>query len=347
MNVQKLEIQTIENTLFFKTIIDDCTCWGMENIHTKYGVIFSDKNNVLNILKDKAYDGWRIIRTSKNVMYLRKKGYKSINLSRFIYSLYNGFGENNNLSAKYVKHREIKNRDILDCRECNLYTGGAVIDIDYESNTILVKSNAYGYQEIFDYNEILLCLLQDNKHILFWNSYGRFTIRDKESAFMCMASDLAYLSYYNSITVKNYKEEIKRIQTGKECNEKSIEHLDGNFHNHRKYNLSLVSKSLNSRKNDKISRIIEPYCFAVVYTGNEYKIIIGKLEKNNLLRYSLFVTENFENVVSLLDVYYELYSDRIDKIQAKCKNKGLFQEHIFCSKLVRTPINRFKSLDNL
>ena len=347
MNIQKSEIQTIENIRFFKTMIDDCVCLGMENIQTEYGVIFSDRDNVLSVLKGKASDGWRIIRTGLNTMCLRKKRQRQINLSKFIYCLYHGLGENEAETIKYVKHRETKDRDVVDCRECNLYIGGAVVDVDYENNTIFVKSNAYGYQEVFDYNETLLHLLKDNNHVLFWNSYGRFTIRDKEQSFICMASDLAYLSYNNNITLENYKEEIKKVQADKKRSKKSIEHLVGNFHNHRKYNLSLVPESLNSRKNDKISRITEPYCFTVVYTGNAYKIIVGKLEENDLLRYSLFITERFENVVSLLDIYFELYPDRINKIQAKQGNKGLFQDYVFCSKLVRTPEDHFKSLDTL
>lgn len=74
MNIQKSEIQTIENIRFFKTMIDDCVCLGMENIQTEYGVIFSDRDNVLSVLKGKASDGWRIIRTGLNTMCLRKKG---------------------------------------------------------------------------------------------------------------------------------------------------------------------------------------------------------------------------------------------------------------------------------
>ena len=69
MNIQKLEIQTIENICFFKTMIDDCVCLGMENIQTEYGIIFSDRDNVLSVLKGKASDGWRIIRTELNTMW--------------------------------------------------------------------------------------------------------------------------------------------------------------------------------------------------------------------------------------------------------------------------------------
>ena len=172
------------------------------------------------------------------------------------------------------------------------------------------------------------------------------------------ASDLAYLAYYDSdLTANNYIEKIKALKAYKKSNNLSIEHLDSDFHNHRKYNIALVQGSLNSVKNDKISRIVEPYCFTVVYdkplnSGIEingiFKILTGVFDDSLMITVEkIFTTVDFENVVNLLDIYIAEYPDRVNKVKALSSNKRLIFDNRFAEMLAKEQKEHFVSLDDL
>lgn len=356
MNTEELreEVLIIGNTIFQKEKnklrIVECyyhehLCYGIEKISKECIAIFDHNEEVLNKIITGLQSGMNIILAYNRNIIIYRHGAERITLAKYLYCMYKGIDlDSPEVNSVWHKTRK-QSKNIENCMSDNLYTGTANIVI--EDNCLVVSSNAKGYKDVFEPDEVLADILQSDNIILEWNSFARLmcTIKD---GFIFPVADLAFLSYYGNLTVNNYKEKLAKLKQHKVDNGLSIEHLDSDFHNHFKYNIALVPEGLNSRKNDKILRIKEPHCFAIVNSNGKYKILVGYLDNDWMLRCDkLFITEHFETVVDLLDIYIEEYPENINKEYALKNNNGLFRDRAFCRALAITPDEHFKDLDAL
>lgn len=280
-------------------------------------------------------------------------------LAKYLFCLYHNANPDEASITNNIRHKEHIHRMIEDCTINNLYFGGATVcEI---GNRIEVRSNTEPFVDVFDHVPIIREILSKQNMVLQWRGNSqcdnRLQCRPKRGQ-MFPPSHLAYLAYYdNKLTVDNYAERIEILKRYCDENGLSIEHLDGDYHNHRKYNIALVKGTLNSQKNDKISRIFEPYCFTVVFdkplysgieSGGDFKIITGVFRDNLMLEVEKrFTTRHFENVANLLDVYMTEYPERVDKERAIANNKRLIFDVRFAEQLAKEPKEHFTCLDNL
>lgn len=331
-------------------------CYGVQQLSMGYCAVFNHRKYLLKVVMDTISIGVNLCRRYYGNLNMYKGNKKIMSFAAFMYCLYHDLDTDNIVFENNVCHRVRKDNYIENCRAENLYLGGTSVLTDETDDCILAISNKDTFKDFFSPMPIITEIL--NKCVaLQWGTGNRLYCRTKNDGGF-FAADLAYLAYYDiDLTVDNYIEKIKALKAYKKINGLSIEHLDSDFHNHRKYNIALVKGSLNSVKNDKISRIVEPYCFTVVYDNPFYigvesddifKIITGvfnddlmiKVEKN-------FMTDNFENVVNLLNIYIAEYLEKVDKEEALLNNKRLIFDVRFAEMLSKESKEHFTCLNNL
>ncbi len=164
---------------------------------------------------------------------------------------------------------------------------------------------------------------------------------------------LAFCSYHRGLTRNNYisvladfKEEMARATE----HEKNVEHINSDNKNNKRYNLTLVNKGLNSSKGNSIKYIEMPYIFnAVLGSDNKYRMAIGKAETVEELLFGngrLLITDNYNDIVKIIKVYKELYSELFKDKDTKDK-QYLFREDVLSEALASlsaslfTPLQKF------
>ncbi len=319
-------------------------CYGIEQMSTGYAAIFNHRKCILNKIVDLLNAGYNVCRNSsdKNMIFVKGKT-KYMSVAKYLYCLYH---KQNASFSNQIRHKNKRIfSNIEDCRKNNIYMGGASVFLDRKNNCVVALSNAKTHRDEFEPLPILVDILNSEKIVLQWRDNGRLECFVKgETDFN--ASDLAYLSYYEDLTMENYIEKIKEFKKYKNDNDFSIEHLDGDFNCHYKYNLALVPISLNSKKNDKISQIKEPHFMTVVTNGEFFKILIGNFEEDLIIAVDKrYITKDFKTVVDLLYAYLKLYPERIDKEEAKSRNERLINKRFFAEMLAKEPNENFVSLD--
>lgn len=341
------EIVRINGIRFYEGYFQKRHCYGVQQLSTGYASVFNHRKSILNELIVLVGSGANICKGGDGNMHIFRGSRKYISLARYLYCHYNNLDPDiielsNNLRHKTKRHNKL----IENCRADNLYVGGASVVIDEAKNSLTVVSNTKGYIDEFEPIPLLADIMSTQNTALFWNESGRLMCHIK-GHFGFTVADLAYLAYYDDLTVDNYIEKLAKLKQYKKDKGLSIEHLDSNFHNHRKYNIALVAEGLNSKKNDKVLHIKEPYFFTAVMSGGKYKIVVGRADDSMMLDSKLFITKHFENVVGLLSAYRELYPDIFNKAEAAANNKGLFYERFFCEAIAKTPEEHFLNLDEL
>jgi len=343
--MRETEIDRIGGTRFFECYYRGRLSYGVEQLSTGCKAVFNHNKRVLVAVKSAVSNSGNIARAYDNSLHIYHKGKKLFSLALFLFCLYNGIDPHNADLSNNVRHiRKRKQKKIEDCRADNLYLGGASVVLDKEDNSLRAISNAKGFVDVFEPIPLLADILRVPNIVLFWNEYGRLICYLKGQSGFTVA-DLAYLAYYDNLTMDNYIEKLAELKRYKEEKNLNIEHLDGNFHNHLKYNIALVAEEMNSKKQDLISYIKEPHFFTVVTSGSKYKIVVGRADDDLMLDSKLFITEHFENVVGLLSAYRELYPDIFNKVEAAANNKGLFYERFFCEAIADTAEEHFIDLD--
>ena len=348
------EIFCIRNLSIFDGYYEGYPCYGIR-LSNGYCAVFNHSEQILDLLMDMVNKGLNIYRDYKGnlCLYFGKKKYMA--LAKFLYCAYNGIKEDKTVFMNNVRHRKRKAKTTEDCRKENLYVGGSSVFYDETGKYIIAVSNTNGFTDIFTAVPVIADILRECSSLQ-PNSGGRVMAKYKGEQFT--VGDLAYLAYYDSsLTVENFVMKIQTFKQYKRDCKLSMEHLDGNFHNHRKYNIALVKGGLNSRKNDKISHIIEPFCFTAVFdkpyhsgieSGGQFKILIGKFDDDLMLTVDKrFITDCFENVVNLLLIYMAEYPNRIDKATAIQNNERLIFDVGFAEQLTKEPNEHFVCLDNL
>lgn len=343
--MRKTELDRIGGTRFFECYYRGRLSYGVEQVSTGCKAVFNHNKRVLAAVKSVVSNSGNIARAYDNSLHIYHKGEKVFSVALFLFCLYNGIDPHNANLSNNVRHiRKRKQKMIEDCRADNLYLGGASIEMDEENKAVIVSSNTKNYRDEFDSIPLLAEIMNTPNTVLYWNECGRLMCHIK-GHFGFSVADLAYLAYYDDLTMDNYIEKLAELKRYKKDNGLNIEHLDSNFHNHRKYNIALVAEGLNSKKCDKILHIKEPYFFTVVMSDGKYKIVVGRADDDLMLDSKLFITEYFENVVGLLSAYRELYPDIFNKVEAAANNKGLFYERFFCDAIANTAEEHFLDLD--
>lgn len=353
------EITRIRGIRFFECYYKKKRCYGVQQLSTGFCAVFNHQKKILNNLTELVANGANICRELRGDMNILYNDKKFVSLAKYLFCLYNGVTPNKEAFNNYIRHRvKDKSKPIENCRKENLYLGGVSVSFrkdEQDKECVAVMSNTNSHLDKFEPMQILVDIMTTENFILQWHN-NRLICNIKGKVIFPVA-DLAYIAYYdNTLTINNCIEKLKELKKYKKENRLSIEHLDGDFHNHYKYNIALVDEGLNSQKNDKISRIVEPYFLTVVYdkaynsgiTPNGYfKILIGTFKDDYMIDVEKrFITDNFENVVNLLDIYIKHYPNRIDKEKAK-SNERLIFERFFAEMLAKEPNENFISLDTL
>lgn len=319
-------------------------CYGIEQMSTGYAAVFNHRKRVLNKIMDLLNAGYIVCRNSsdKNMIFVKGKR-KYMSVAKYLYCLYH---KKNSEFSKQIRHRAKRQyANIEDCRKLNIYMGGASVFLDRKNNCVVALSNMQNHRDEFEPLPILVDILNSENFILQRRKDGRLQCRIKGIT-PFNVSDLAYLAYNKDLTLDNYIEELSKFREYKRNNGLSIEHLDGDFNCHYKYNLALVPAGLNSQKCDKILHIKEPYFLTVVASDKVFKILIGNFENDLIIAVDKrYITENFKTVVDLIYAYFKLYPERINKEEAKAKNERLINKRFFAEMLAKEPNENFISLD--
>ncbi len=305
---------------------------------------------------DMVRNGTNICRDNSGNMNVFHGSKKIVSLAMFLYSTYNGLDDCGAGISNNLRHYTRNGKYIENCKEDNLYIGGVSVYYDEKKDRVVVVSNTQEFIDVFEPLPILLDIMNSKKFVLQWGVGDRLQCRAKGEVFF--PADLAYLAYYdNGLSLDNYIEKIRKLKQYKKNNKLSEEHLDGDFHNHAKYNIALVPASANSQKNAKISFVKEPYFFTVVYdkpmysgvyNGGDFKILTGNFDDDLMMNVNgRFITDNFENVAEMLDIFIEQYPERIDKANAPKENKRLIFDKGFAEQLAKEPKEKFTCLDSL
>lgn len=337
----------IRGVKFFECSYHRKLCYGVELVSTGYKAVFNHRKYVLNNLIALVQDGGNICRDYYNNMLLFQNGKKYMSLAKYLFCLYNKINPDEVEFNNNIRHKNKRfERNIENCLVDNLYLGGVSVYLDEEHNRMVVKSNTKKMVDEFEAVPVLVDIMQSKNFVLEWNDKERLMCRIKDKLIFPVAN-LAYLAYYDDLTMDNYIDKLRTFQRYKEELGLSIEHLDGNYHVHYKYNIALVEQGLNSKKCDMISHIKEPYFFTVVIDNGKFKIVVGQADDELMLDSKLFITEYFENVVGLLFAYKEIYPEIFNKTEAVEENTGMFFDRKFCEAIVRMSDDAFKSLDTL
>lgn len=353
---RRKELLTIKDIIICEYLCEDGNYYGIEKRGNKRCVIIDHNSDILQKLCAVLNEATIQFCNNGRMIVRRRTEDKIVAtpIARYLYCLYNDVDENELIGR--VSHKQNNEESsIEDCRSNNLYHRSAKIYIESQINsegknileTIVVQSHLKHYKEMFDTETVIIDILERPEMTLEWchiNNRLLCTVRGMNLRFP--VSYLAFIAYYADITVDNYVSVIRNFKQYTKEHRLSVEHLDGDYHNHRKYNLALVPEGLNSRKSNKIDRVIEPYCFLIVRSNGKFKIAVGKLDENTLA-YNLFITADFENVVDLLDEYMKMNPENIYKVKDENKNDWIFRDAVVCKALADTPESRFKSLDDM
>ena len=339
------EIVRINGVRFCEGYFQRRRCYGVQQLSTGYATVFNHRKRILEKLIALVRGGANIGRAGDGNLHIFNGSKKYMTLAEYLYCLYNRIDPNKSELSNNLRHKaKRRNKLIEDCRADNLYLGGVSVELDEETKAVIVSSNTKNYRDEFDPIPLLAEIMNTPNTVLYWNECERLMCHIK-GYFGFPVADLAYLAYHDKLTMENYIEKLAELKRYKKDNGLNIEHLDSNFHNHRKYNIALVAEGLNSQKCDKILHIKEPYFFTVITSGGKYKIVVGRADDDLMLDSKLFITEHFENVVGLLSAYRELYPDIFNKAEVATNNKGLFYERFFCEAIANTADEHFIDLD--
>ncbi len=343
-------ITVIKGIRVFERYYKGRLCYAIEKIDSGYTAVFNHRKYILQDIIAKLNANYRIyVSVSSNNLLWCENSKQYTPFAKYLYYLYHSDISDNTAPNNNILHlRKREYANIEDCRKENLCVGGATVFRDENEKRVVIKTNTDNICDFFDLKQVLADILQSRNIVKQRGKDGRLDCYIK-SVFSFSVADLAYLAYYDtSLTADNYIQKLNEFKVYKKEHRYNIEHLDGDYTNHHKYNIALVSEKLNSRKNDKISRIVEPYFFTAVTDGKNFKILIGYFDEDLMIDVEKrFITDNFENVVALLDIYSAEYPERVDKKKAVAKNKKLIQKRFFAEMLAKEPDEHFVSLDSL
>ena len=101
----------------------------------------------------------------------------------------------------------------------------------------------------------------------------RFQLQDGGRHDTYRIHDIAYCCYHGIITsIDTWESELQAFLDWKKSNNLHIDHLDNNPHNNTIYNLSLMERSLNDRKESIVARFKYPVLLNTAYVDDKYRV---------------------------------------------------------------------------
>ena len=86
--------------------------------------------------------------------------------------------------------------------------------------------------------------------------------------------DIAYACYHGYAHLDTFSDDMARFAKMKRDCGLTMDHLDGNYHNHTQANLSLMPGILNSQKSAKTKKFLFPYKLTCAYVGDSYRLLL-------------------------------------------------------------------------
>lgn len=208
-------------------------------------------------------------------------------LSQYLYGVYHG------KPLSWVRNGRV---NFLDRNRCNLTSANLSHThanepeninrrIWRDGDYIFLYHKKSGKVYFTDYEEELFKLLC-NRRIL-WGylpDLGRLraTVMDpktkrKMDGFTFGFHTLVYCYYHYGARYRNFIGCIRKMQKDLQKNGLAIDHLDSNQEDNLAWNLSLMTRSQNSLKNNFSSRIRFPFFIFAVYINGKYRMVYGRV----------------------------------------------------------------------
>ena len=84
--------------------------------------------------------------------------------------------------------------------------------------------------------------------------------------------DIAYACYTGKVHANSFLNDMRGFIKWKNENRYTVDHADSNHRNNTILNLSMMSRKLNSSKNDLVSKFVDPFSILTAYCNGEYRI---------------------------------------------------------------------------
>lgn len=297
---------------FRKNVIwDDGKFYILEHIPTGKKAYFDRTDRVLKAVQRKIKQrGSVIYNKGLNLFAFKSKKNDSIYLAQLLYSIYN------RKPLSWVRNGRVR---ILDGNCSNLTSDNLVHtheDADDNPNRCIYQAEDYIFllhkksgRTYFCRNDPeLFKLLCD--HRLVWdylekqnrlratvvrNGHG---INDLNPYFY----QIVYAFEHYGARYNNFIGRIRKMQADLEKNGLTIDHLDGIQENGMFWNLSLMTKSQNSTKNDMLGRVRYPFFLLAVYFESQYRIYCGRIRDliAGVLDYNCWICETPDDLIDFL-----------------------------------------------
>lgn len=142
---------------------------------------------------------------------------------------------------------------------------------------ITLTMNKTGTVDYFTRNQIFLDILKQYKPSLVTDKQQRiravfYTPNEGRHDKKYFIYDLAFACYANKVHVDSFMEDMRNFIKWKNENRYTVDHADSNHRNNTIFNLSMMSRKLNSSKNDLIAKFVDPFSIITAYSNGEYRI---------------------------------------------------------------------------
>lgn len=149
--------------------------------------------------------------------------------------------------------------------------------IDETGDYITLTMNRTGTVDYFTKNQTFLDILKHYKPSLEMDKQQRIRAvfylpneeRHDQKYFMY---DIAYACYSGKVHVESFLDDMRDFIRWKNENRYTVDHADSNHRNNTILNLSMMSRKLNSSKNDLIAKFVDPFTIITAYSNGEYLI---------------------------------------------------------------------------
>jgi hypothetical protein len=223
---------------------------------------------------------------------------ESMSLATFLYAQYEGIPleEVRKHRVNHIDHVTLDN-GMEDCRSINLSFDGGIVQRN-KSRSIervsavggrdvikltLLAGRGKGTVQYFDYYPDLYRILATPSVCSF--CVTRNTQRIMIGTSSIPVSRLAYAYYTGMLDTNNVRQSLKDLSSkwNDECME--VDHVNGDYNNNCRYNLSLISKSQNSIKRNTTAWFFPPYnLYLAVNERGEYLIDFVHGDKERFIR---------------------------------------------------------------
>lgn len=171
-----------------------------------------------------------------------------------------------------------------------------------------------------------------------WGIKGTVRLRGKGETFTFFLHQLVIAWRENGARRDNYVTKIQSLQTKWDAAGKNIDHLNNDVYNNMDWNLSVMSKSVNSAKGTLFIKVKDPYFLFGVYDHNEnlYKFVYGN--GHDLRESRWFICKTEDHCLNFLTMIANFYAD--PKAEGTCF--GNYSLYVDAALLLNMNIDEFE-----